>query len=234
MASVSNPLVTAPGDVGVHVPLVPPLQNGDCLNRIEFERRYKAMPREKNAELINGIVYMGSPVSTAHATPHHAMQMWLGHYVLHTPGLAVYANTTVRLDDDNEVQPDLSLLKLQGGQTRIDDEKYIAGGPELVVEIAASTATRDAHMKKDLYQRFGVREYILWRVYDGEIDWLVLRNASYEPASRSADGIVLSEQFPGLVLDVPAMLRLDLAKVLSRLQEAMALPSHAHFVKQMQ
>ena len=39
-----------------------PLENGDRLTRAEFERRYAAMPRLKKAELIEGIVYVPSPV----------------------------------------------------------------------------------------------------------------------------------------------------------------------------
>jgi hypothetical protein len=41
---------------------IPPLENGDRLTRAEFERRYDAMPNLKKAELIKGIVYLGSPV----------------------------------------------------------------------------------------------------------------------------------------------------------------------------
>lgn len=41
---------------------LPPLENGDKLTRIEFERRYHAMPQLKKAELIEGIVYMASPL----------------------------------------------------------------------------------------------------------------------------------------------------------------------------
>ncbi|MGC8713934.1 MAG: hypothetical protein ACP5RH_16210, partial [Leptodesmis sp.] len=41
---------------------IPPLENGDRLTRLEFERRYTAMPDLKKAELIEGIVYMASPL----------------------------------------------------------------------------------------------------------------------------------------------------------------------------
>ena len=52
-------------------PPVPALQNGDRLTRDEFERRYEAMPNVKKAELIEGTVYMPSPVhASGHGEPH--------------------------------------------------------------------------------------------------------------------------------------------------------------------
>jgi hypothetical protein len=41
---------------------IPRLENGDRLTRDEFERRYAAMPHVKQAELLEGIVHMPSPV----------------------------------------------------------------------------------------------------------------------------------------------------------------------------
>jgi Uma2 family endonuclease len=157
---------------------------------------------------------------------------WLGNYFAYTPGLEIVDNTTVRFDDDNEPQPDLALFKPVhvGGQARIDDEKYVAGGPELAVEVAASSVSYDAHVKKKVYQQFQVREYVLWRVQDEAIDWFVLRDNQYVAATPDESGLIASTQFPGLVLDVPAMLRHDLATVLARLQQAMASPTHADFV----
>jgi len=50
---------------------LPPLENGDRLTSREFERRYNAMPELKKAELIEGIVYMASPLRfQPHAQPH--------------------------------------------------------------------------------------------------------------------------------------------------------------------
>lgn len=57
-----------------HAPqAIPPLQAGDFLTRAEFERRYHNHPELKKAELIEGIVYMPSPVNAAyHGDPHLA------------------------------------------------------------------------------------------------------------------------------------------------------------------
>ena len=137
---------------------VPPLESGDRLSRAEFERRYEAMPHIKKAELIEGVVFMPSPVHFAtHGQPHAHVITWLGIYCAATPGVKLGDNATVLLDADNEVQPD-ALLRLEegkGGQSGINHKDYVAGAPELVVEIAASSASIDLHEKKHVYRRNG-------------------------------------------------------------------------------
>src|SRR5712692_7821480 len=67
---------------------VPLLENGDVLTRVEFERRYEAMPHLKKAELIEGVVYVPSPVRhTFHGHPHTHLIGWLVHYEAATPGI---------------------------------------------------------------------------------------------------------------------------------------------------
>src|SRR4051812_13988373 len=148
------------------VPRVPPLQNGDRLTRAEFERRYDATPGLKKAELIEGVVYMPPPVShTDHSAPHFDLITWLGQYRVATPGFSGGDNGSLRLDLDNMPQPDAYLLILpsHGGQARIDEDGYVVGAPELVAEVAASSASYDLDVKLNAYRRNGVREYIVWR-----------------------------------------------------------------------
>jgi Uma2 family endonuclease len=211
---------------------VPPLENGDVLTRAEFERRYEAMPHLKKAELIEGVVYVPSPARhRSHGHQHAHLINWLGHYEAHTPGVEASGNATVRLDLDNEPQPDALLFidPACGGQARIDADGYIEGGPELVAEVAASSASYDLHAKLRVYRRNGVREYIVWRVLDREIDWFVLRAGQYERLSLDAAGLYRSEVFPGLWLDPTALLRGDLATVLAVAQRGPATPKHAAF-----
>jgi hypothetical protein len=72
------------------------------LTRPEFERRYEAMPETKKAELVEGVVYLPSPVSFSHGRPHFMLTNWLGQFELGTPGVAGADNCTVHLDLDNE------------------------------------------------------------------------------------------------------------------------------------
>jgi Uma2 family endonuclease len=220
-----------------HTVVVPRLEPGDHLTREEFERRYAAMPEVKKAELIEGVVYMPSPVRfDQHGSPQAALLTWLGTYWANTPGVRAGDNSTVRLDLDNEPQPDALLIvdPTSGGQVRIDADGYVAGGPELVAEIAASTVSIARNTKLHVYRRNNVREYLIWRVDDRAIDWFALRHGQYEQIERTADGLLQSEQFPGLWLDPDALLRFDLARVLQVVQQGTASPAHAAFVARLQ
>ena len=124
---------------------LPPLESGDRLSRSEFERRYSDMPHVKKAELIEGVVYVSSPVRIIHSQPHANIITWLGVYSAATPGIRCYDNPTVRLDRDNEPQPDAVLRLETGGTSHISADGYLEGPPELVVEVAASSASYDLH-----------------------------------------------------------------------------------------
>ncbi len=217
-------------------PRVPPLENGDRLTRAEFERRYYAMPHVKKAELIEGVVYMPSPVLPDHGFSHFDLIIWLGVYRSAAPGMRGADNTSVRLDLGNMPQPDTFLMILpgHGGQARFDADGHVAGAPELIAEVAASSVSYDLNDKLTAYLRNGVREYITWRVLDQAIDWRVLRDGRYELLTPGEDGVLRSEVFPGLWLAPAALLRGELAVVLEVLQQGLASPAHAAFVARLQ
>ena len=215
---------------------VPLLQAGDRLSRAEFERRYSAMAHVKKAELVEGVVYLPSPVSHLHhGGPHSQLGMWLRLYKTRTPGTLCSDNATVRLDLENEPQPDL-LLCIQpehGGQVAVGSAGYFEGAPELVVEVTASRASYDLHDKLRAYRRNGVREYLVWRTLDGAFDWFVWREGEYVPMPLAIDGILRSEVFPGLWLDTAAALREDDPAVIVTLERGLASSEHAAFVAQL-
>jgi Uma2 family endonuclease len=213
--------------------IIPALENGDRLTRAEFERRYKAMPSVKKAELVEGIVYVPSPVRfKQHGRPQIHFATWLGMYEAATPFVLAGDNSTVRLDLDNEPQPDLLLLieSEAGGKTVFANDGYVAGAPELVIEIAASSVSYDLHDKLRAYRRNGVQEYIIWQTEDEKIDWLVFNEGQYYPLAAE-DEIYKSPNFPGLWLDSVALLQDDLAKVLAVLQQGIATHEHQTFVE---
>ncbi|XWK87755.1 MAG: Uma2 family endonuclease [Phormidium sp.] len=213
-----------------------PLENGDRLTRPEFERRYQAMPEVKKAELIEGVVYMCSAVRARnHAEPHGLIVTWLGVYRSVTSGVWMGDNATVRLDLDNEPQPD-ALLRINenlGGQSRIADDDYIEGAPELIVEIAASSASYDLHDKLRVYRRNGVQEYLIWQIYNNRFDWFRLRDGEYLTLEPDANGIIKSQIFPGLWLAVPALLQGNLAEVLTVLQSGLNSSEHKDFLQRL-
>ena len=212
---------------------IPPLRQGDRLSRAEFERRYDAMPHLKKAELIDGTVYLPSPVSIEkHSSPHAILVGWLVQYWAATPGVRAGDNGSVRLDPMNMPQPDafLMILPEHGGQARVDADDYLEGAPELVVEVSASSAAHDLKEKRDVYRRAGVREYLAWLVPEGQLHWFVLRDGRFEPLQPGSDGNYRSEVFPGLWLNANSLLHGDLGAFFQTLQQGLASPEHAEFV----
>lgn len=199
-------------------PVVPPLENGDRLTRREFHERYLQHPEIKKAELVEGVVHMPSPVSTNHhADQHGQLATWLGVYAVRHENVRMSLDATLILGETDEPQPDVVLRRSEGGRTKRRDG-YLVGGPELVAEVSASTVSYDMHFKKEMYRRHGVQEYIVWRVWDGELDWFRLRDGQYDSLRPDAAGIIASEVFPGLRLNVAALLAGDMAAVLEGLE----------------
>jgi Uma2 family endonuclease len=214
----------------------PPLNSGDHLSRAEFERRYHAHPEIKKAELIEGVVYVASPVRhTQHGHPHFNIIGWLSFYCAATPGVSGSDNATTRLDLENEPQPDV-LLRLDsalGGRSQITPDGYLEGPPELIVEVAASSAAYDLHEKRRAYARNGVPEYLAIQVYERRVDWFVLREGVYQALTPDAQGVLRSEIFPGLWLRPAALWAGDLATLVAVLQEGLAAPEHTAFVERL-
>jgi Uma2 family endonuclease len=206
------------------------------------------MPHLKEAELIDGIVYipspdfylpggnspdMPSPVSyRKHGKPHSWVLGWLVAYSAETPGTGTADNSSVRLDLDTQPQPDAVLLigPSHGGRVRISPDDSIVGGPELVVEVAYTSASLDLHGKLHAYRRHGVREYMLWRTEERAIDWFVNREGRFERLTVSAEGLLKSEVFPGLWLEPRALLDREVSRVLAVAHQGLASPEHAAFV----
>lgn len=253
MATATRPEVSGPPtEPQGQAPPIPPLRNGDKLTRPEFERRYDAMPHLKKAELIDGIVYipspdwpgpngsdpkMASPVShRRHSHPHFKLLHWLGHYWDETPGIEGGDNGSIRLDLDNMPQPDAYLMISpgHGGQATIGDDDYVEGAPELVAEVAFSSASHDLHAKLNVYRRQGAKEYLVWRIEDRAIDWFVLHEGRYDRLAPAPDGLYHSEAFPGLWLDPEALIRGDRRAIRQAVQQGLATPEHAAFVARLQ
>jgi Uma2 family endonuclease len=214
--------------------IIPPLENGDRLNSIEFEKLCHTVPENIKTELINGVVYMAAALRyQGHALPHSYIMGWLAFYMANTPGVELADNATIRLDLDNQPQPDALLRIKKGGQSRVSKDDYIEGAPELIMEIAGSTASYDLHDKLQVYRRHGVKEYIVWQVYDQKIDWFYLHEGKYLTFEPDSEGLIESQVFPGLVLAVDALLDYDLAKVLTVLQKQLNTERHSAFIQQL-
>ena len=217
------------------LPDPPPLLNGDHLTVPEFERRYGAMPEIKKAELIEGIVVMSPPISNTHGEAHGTIIHLLKTYAQATPGVSCGSNTSVRLDGKNEYQPD-ALLRIESGKlshSQVGPDGLLEGGPELVAEIAVSSAAYDLHEKKAVYQRCLVPEYFVWQVADSQIHWFALEKGAYIELKPRSDGVMRSRVLPGLWLDVRSLLAGDEDKVVRVLEKGLKSAEHAAFVKRL-
>lgn len=214
--------------------IVPPLQNGDRLTRAEFERRFDATPGLTKAELIQGRVYVPPAVSLrGHSGPHLHLAGLIMVYAAATPGVTGADNGSVRLDLQNMPQPDIFLFieSSHGGQSRVDGDDYLKGAPELVAEIAATTASYDLHEKLEVYVQHGVREYIVWRTLDHEFDHFVSRDGAFQRQAATTEGILKSAIFPGLQLDTRALIAGNLSAALVTVQQGIGSGEHSAFVE---
>lgn len=232
-------------------PAVPRLRDGERLNIAEFLRRYKADTRVLKAELIRGVVHIVrtrvarngkelivSPIDAAgHGSPHFRIATWLGHYEAFTPQVVGYNPVTnIQPERENAIEPDcvLRIPHDAGGQTTIGDDGYIHGPPELFLEVANTSARRDTTNRRDECEAAGVKEYLVWQTQTGVVEWFTLKRKKYDLLPADSDGVVRSAAFPGLWLDVPALLAGEMAKVLAVLQQGIASPEHVAFVAKLQ
>jgi len=208
-----------------------PLRNGDRLAQWDFHRRYMAYPKEVTAELVGGIVYIASCVPEPHGRFSAKVNELFSWYHAYTPGVEVGVHATVILDHENEVQPDvhMRLPEQLGGQSRVDEDDWLVGAPELLAEIAYSRASIDWHLKKDAYRRSGVREYLIVSLQENEIAWFDFQT---EQQIRPDEcGVIRSHVFPGLWLNTTALLAGDVLNAIDTIKQGVTSPEHARFVE---
>jgi len=226
-------------------PTIPPLVEGDRLTLDEYWRRYEADEEVVRAELIDGVVYVNarrafangqeaiaSPISGEdHGDPLSLIQGWLAYYSAYTPGVVSSSSFSVRMSERTAPEPDAVLRIRPAFQepSTVARSSSLDQLPELVVEVANSSAKRDLGPKFLAYQAVGIEEYIVWQTVSGIIDWFVLMQSKYEPLKADAEGILRSPTFPGLWLDGAAIRESDMAKVFEVLNLGLASTEHVAF-----
>lgn len=210
---------------------VPTLESGDRLTQAEFHRIYEQMPAGFKAELVGGIVYVASPLGLPHGTYHIDLGTIVNYYRHFTPGVEAADNATVILGREGEPQPDtmLRILPEFGGRSRTTEDDYVQGPPEWIGEIAHSSRAIDLGGKRSDYRTYGVLEYVVVCVDEQELRWFNLRED--RELKVSADRILRSFAFPGLWIDIEALMSQDGQRFLATLQKGLATPEHAAFVE---
>ncbi len=214
-----------------HLDGIPLLESGDRLDREEFHRRYELTPDEFKAELLDGTVYVSSPVSLRHTRPHTLLAHWVTSYGYETPGTEPHTELTLILEGDNEPQPDANLrIRPETGGLSREVGIYLHGPVELVAEVAYSSASRDLHLKRTVYERAGCREYVVLVAEPAAVRWWSLEEGRYVELRPGEDGLLRSRVFPGLWLDPTCMLADDAPGVMAALRRGLASPEHVAFV----
>jgi Uma2 family endonuclease len=111
----------------------------------------------------------------------------------------------VVLDSHNTVQPDLVVIL--SANLGIIQHRAIFGTPDLLVELVSpSSVRRDRYDKRDLYARFGVKEYWIGDLANKTMEILTLKAGQYElHCSAQEKGKLTSLVLPGLEFDLPAI-----------------------------
>jgi hypothetical protein len=171
--------------------VLPPLIAGQRLDQPTFHDRYEAMPPDTRAELIGGVVHMPSPLRDGHGESDKNISYWLGHYKRFTSGVRSPNNATVKLGRFDEPQPD-SQLRIPaelGGQSKVDEDDYLTGAPELIVEIGHSSRPTDLGPKAAEPQRRGIERGRHWISSRRKVAFRSAKGRSYNQARTGRETI---------------------------------------------
>ncbi len=107
-----------------------------------------------------------------------------------TTGVDASDNATQILGEESEPQPDLALriLAEYGGQSRVNDDEYYEGAPELIAEIAHSSHAIDMNQKHQDYEQAGVQEYLVLCIEEPRVALVRLRFSENDPP-RTGTGL---------------------------------------------
>jgi Uma2 family endonuclease len=165
---------------------------------------YQALDEGAPFQLINADLIM-SPAATSYHQILSARIFKLIDSFLeqsNNAGICLYAPLDVHLDHENIFQPDL--LYIAEGRKAELIKDCIVGAPDLIVEILSpSTAYYDLRQKKDIYEKYGVKEYIIIdpiqlnaEVYNLEEGHFVLKQKA------GINGVLISVLLGGLIIDL--------------------------------
>jgi Uma2 family endonuclease len=210
------------------------LVEGLRLDQPTFHALYEAMPPGTRAELIDGVVYMPSPVGMEHGKGQVTVSVWLSYYAERTPGVEAMANATTILGWKSEPEPDglLRILAEHGGRTS-SERGFLHGAPELIVEVSKATRYVDLGPKLDDYERGGVLEYIVRAIDPDEVFWFAQDRGALVQRSVGDDGLYRSAVFPGLRLDPAALVAGDTRRLREVVDLGCATAEHAVFVEKL-
>ena len=180
----------------------------EVVPKLSYEE-FRQLPNDgKRYELIRGEVHVTPAPGTKHQSLVHNLDISVGSYVQKNKlGEVWEAPLDVRLNEDTALQPDL--IFVAGARAEIVREEFIAGAPDLVVEVLSpSTAAHDRATKLPLYAGAGVPEAWLIDAQAKTVEVLRLHGKKYfVDATLAGEQVLTSAQFPGWQLPLADLFR---------------------------
>jgi Uma2 family endonuclease len=173
---------------------------------------YLQLGEATRCEIVEGELFMMSSPSWEHQDVSRNLELLLHHHVQAKKlGKIFDAPLDVVLNDENIVQPDIVFLAKENFRLLQKKQHGIMGVPDLVVEIISPASFyRDVHEKKEIYERFQIKEY--WIVDPGNrtVEVFFLENGKYRLfAFAGGSGKVQSKILEGFEVDVLAIMPED-------------------------
>ncbi len=168
------------------------------------EADYQLLEESAPYQLIDGDLIM-SPAPTSY---HQLLSIRLSSMIqvylekVGSKGICLYAPIDVKFDNENIFQPDLIYISAERKDELFHDQ--ILGAPDLVVEILSpSTAHYDLQQKKNLYERYGVKEYLIIDPLAKDSEVYVLKNEEFILYQKQRqNGTINLTTLPGLQIDL--------------------------------
>lgn len=170
--------------------------------RWTYEEYYR-LDDNQRYEIIDGNLLMAPALDTWHQDWSRELSMLVvTHVKRHKLGKVFIAPVDVVLDEENTVQPDLVFVAT--ASLGIIQRRAIFGTPDLLVELVSpSSVRRDRYDKKELYARFGVKEYWIGDPANQSLEILTLKDGRYElHCAAELKGKLTSLRLAGLEFDL--------------------------------
>lgn len=178
----------------------------EVIPKLSFEE-FRQLPIDgKRYELVRGEVHVTPAPSTRHQAVLQNLSLALGSHVIQNRlGEVWTAPLDVRLGEDTALQPDL--LFISNPRAGIIQENWIAGSPDLVVEVLSpSTAAHDRATKLPIYAEAEVAEVWLIDSQAKTVEVLNLQGKKYfVEATLAGDQTLTSNLFPGWQLPLSCL-----------------------------
>jgi Uma2 family endonuclease len=162
---------------------------------------WQLLPQGTLAELYNNTIYMSPAPDFSHQTISASLFRSISNHVFkNNLGVVLFSPVDIELDKKNVFQPDIIFISNSNLKKIIKDDK-IKGSPDLVIEILSpgkENRKRDLEDKYKVYEKFGVKEYIVVDPKSKEIHQFVLEGKKYSshPISVSKfKSVVLNKRF---------------------------------------